>query len=81
MVADLLVCYSPAASGLRAPRFGEDPELTFAYVGRDVGHFPVYLARWGPDQVPGGIPESDGWHHMEIRGVGAHVSCASRCTL
>jgi len=54
-----------------AARFTTEPSLTLAYVGRDVNNFPVYLRRWKPGEIPGGVPRVSGWHRMKLRAVGA----------
>lgn len=59
-----------------AARFGAEPELTLAYVGRDVNHFPVHLGRWGRNEVPGGVPLEGGWHVMGLEVAGDRISAS-----
>jgi hypothetical protein len=45
---------------------GANPMLSLAYVGKETNHFPKYLARWKGEEIPGGAPQSSGWHKIAI---------------
>lgn len=49
-----------------AAQFHAEPSLSLAYVGRDTKHFPVLLGQWKAANIPGGVPEQDGWHRVTI---------------
>jgi hypothetical protein len=53
-----------------AANFTAHQELSVAYVGRDVGNFPVSIAAWTPDDLPGGPVPGDGWHRLGVEVVG-----------
>lgn len=53
-----------------AAHFTTKPELTLAYVGKDVNNFPVHLRTWDASEIPGGVPKTSGWHRMRLSAVG-----------
>ncbi len=52
-----------------AGQFAAQQELTLAYVGQDTQNFPIYLARWKGEELPGGPLVASGWHKIGIRVV------------
>lgn len=49
-----------------AAHFTAAPSLSLAYVGKDSKHFPVMVAEWKADAIPGGAPKRSGWHRVVI---------------
>jgi hypothetical protein len=49
-----------------AAHFAAEPSLSLAYVGRDSRHFPVILAEWKVEALPGGAAQRSGWHRVAI---------------
>jgi hypothetical protein len=49
-----------------AAHFAAKPSLSLAYVGRDSRHFPVILAEWKVEALPGGAAQRSGWHRVAI---------------
>jgi hypothetical protein len=54
-----------------ATHLDAERRLTFAYVGSDTNNYPVYIASWKEEDIPGGLPRGSGWHRMA-------VTCAGR---
>jgi hypothetical protein len=46
--------------------FTGEPSLSLAYVGKDTRHFPVIVAEWKAEAIPGGAPTRGGWHRVMI---------------
>lgn len=63
-----------------AVHFSAEPTLSLAYVGRDSKHFPVMVAEWKADVLPGGAPQKSGWHRVaiEVRNDAAEVFWGSK---
>jgi hypothetical protein len=49
-----------------ATHFMGQAEISLAYVGKETKHFPEYLARWKGAELPGGAPQTSGWHKLAI---------------
>lgn len=49
-----------------ATQFTAEPKISLAYVGKETNHFPEYLAVWEGAAIPGGTPETSGWHKIAI---------------
>ena len=49
-----------------AAHFTGEPSLSLAYVGKDTRHFPVIVAEWKAEAIPGGAPTRSGWHRVMI---------------
>jgi len=52
-------------------RFNEgvsDPKLRFR--SRPSGGLPSVIKDWSPAEIPGGVPDTSGWHHMAVEAIG-----------
>jgi hypothetical protein len=56
----------PSRDNRFAAHFTGEPSLSLAYVGKDTRHFPVIVAEWKAEALPGGVPARSGWHRVMI---------------
>jgi len=58
-----------------AARFDAEPSLSLAYVGKDTKRYPVVVAEWKGEALPGGAPKQGGWHRVviEVRNDAAEI--------
>ena len=49
-----------------ATQFTAEPKISLAYVGKETNHYPEYLAVWEGAAIPGGPPQTSGWHKIAI---------------
>ncbi|MGH7930579.1 MAG: hypothetical protein ACREQV_22645 [Candidatus Binatia bacterium] len=49
-----------------ATDFTVEPTLSLAFVGKATNNFPDYLGVWKAAAIPGGAPQTSGWHKLAI---------------